>query len=339
MSNIVYYDVKKAPFKIYGLDKEALSRGEYRRIPADVAEATSANVVVLSKNTAGGRIRFSTDSDVMYIRAKTAIDDSSIHSALMARAGFDVYVDTCDRGPIYFDSTKVPLSQCTDYNIEVAIPKGMKEITINMPLYGDVVSVEIGLCEGAFIGEHRDYKFEKPIVFYGSSITQGGCVSRPGKLYSAIISRKLDHNFTCLGFSGSAKAEDAMVEYLASLDMAAFVSDYDHNAPTPEYLRETHHKLYEKIREKHPDIPYYMITKPDFRYEPDCIARRTVVMESYLKAYNKGDRKVYFIDGSAFFNGLPLSDATVDRCHPTDDGQRRMADYIGDVIAKTMKLG
>ncbi|MBR2431985.1 MAG: hypothetical protein IKB23_03625, partial [Clostridia bacterium] len=196
MSNVVYYDVKKAPFKIYGLDKDALQNGEFRRIPASVAEATSANVVMLSKNTAGGRIRFKTDSDVMYIKAKTEIEDSSIHSSLMAQTGFDVYVDTLDRGPVYFDSTKVQLSKCTDYNIEVAIPKGMKEITVNMPLYGNVISVEIGLAEGAFVGEHRDYKFEKPIVFYGSSITQGGCVSRPGKVYSAIISRKFDHNFT-----------------------------------------------------------------------------------------------------------------------------------------------
>ena len=335
--SVIYYDVKKAPFKIYGLDKEALLNGEYRRIPASVAEATSANVVTLSRNTAGGRIRFKTDSDVMYIKAKMLPQDEPIHSSAMAQFGFDIYVDM-PYGPVFCDTTKMPISKAFDYECEVYIPKGEKEITVNMPLYGSVIDVEIGLGERATVSEHSPYKYEKPIVIYGSSITQGGCVSRPGKLYSAIISRKLDHNFTCLGFSGSAKAEDAMIEYLASLDMAAFVSDYDHNAPSPEYLRETHHKLYEKIREKHPDIPYYMITKPDFRYEPDCIARRTVVMESYLKAYNKGDRKVYFIDGSAFFNGLDMSDATVDRCHPTDDGQRRMAEYICDVMRKTMHI-
>ena len=337
MSNVVYYDVKKAPFKIYGLDKEALSRGEYRRIPADVAAATSANVVTLSKNTAGGRIRFKTDSDIMYIKAKMIPQDESIHCAPMTQYGFDVYVDM-PYGSVYCDCTKVAVSKMFEYECQVYVPKGEKEITVNMPLYGSVIDVEIGLCEGATVGEHRDYTYEKPIVIYGSSITQGGCVSRPGKVYSSIISRKFDLNFRCLGFSGSAKAEDAMVDYLASLDMCAFISDYDHNAPTPEHLRATHHKLYEKIREKHPDIPYYMITKPDFRYEPDCIVRRTVVMESYLKAYNNGDRKVYFIDGSAFFNGLDLSDCTIDRCHPTDDGQRRMADYIGDVLKKTMKL-
>lgn len=335
MSNIVYYDVRKVPFKIYGLDET--SKDEFRRVPASVAEATSQNLIWLSRNTAGGRVRFKTDSPKLFIKAKTVTVDESIHCSAMSQAGFDVYADM-PYGSILCDCTKVVLSKMNEYECEVYVPAGEKEITVNMPLYGGVEELKIGICEGASISEHTPYKYEKPVVIYGSSITQGGCVSRPGKVYSAIISRKYDINFKCLGFSGSAKAEDAMIEYLASLDMCAFISDYDHNAPTPEHLRATHHKLYEKIREKHPDIPYYMITKPDFRYEADCIARRCVVMESYLEAYNKGDRKVYFIDGSAFFNGLDLSDCTVDRCHPTDDGQRRMADYIGDVLAKTMHL-
>ena len=129
-----------------------------------------------------------------------------------------------------------------------------------------------------------------------------------------------------------------MVEYLASLDMAAFVSDYDHNAPSPEYLRETHHKLYEKIREKHPDIPYFMVTKPDFAFRDEDIERRCVIMESYLKAYRGGDKNVYFIDGSTFFADGDMGDFTIDYCHPTDDGFAKMAALIGDTLAKVMEL-
>ena len=120
--------------------------------------------------------------------------------------------------------------------------------------------------------------------------------------------------------------------------MVAFVSDYDHNAPDSEYLKQTHHKLYMKIREKHPDIPYFMITRPDFYFNEDCICRRDVVMQSYLDARDKEDKNVYFIDGSAFFNGERTEDLTLDCCHPNDEGFKRMANYIGDVIAKVMKL-
>ena len=111
--SIIYYDVKKSPFKIYGLDKEALLNGEFRRIPADVAQATSANVVTLSKNTAGGRIRFKTDSDVMYIKAKLIAQDESIHCSALSQCGFDVYADT-PHGPVFYDTTKVAMSQMFD---------------------------------------------------------------------------------------------------------------------------------------------------------------------------------------------------------------------------------
>ena len=120
--------------------------------------------------------------------------------------------------------------------------------------------------------------------------------------------------------------------------MCAFVSDYDHNAPNPEHLRATHHKLYLKIREKHPDIPYFMVTRPGFYFNEDNIIRRDVVMQSYLDARSECDKKVYFVDGSAFFNGENVEDLTLDLTHPNDEGFKRMATYIGDVIAKVMKL-
>ena len=180
--------------------------------------------------------------------------------------------------------------------------------------------------------------YSLPVVFYGSSITHGACASRPGRAYEAIISRKYDLNYTCLGFSGACKAEKAIVEYMATLQMSAFVSDYDHNAPTHEHLANTHHYLYETIREKHPEIPYFMITRPNFYFNEDCIGRRDIIMKSYLDARAKGDKNVYFIDGSAFFNGQSASDLTLDMTHPNDEGFCRMADYIGDVIAKVMGL-
>jgi lysophospholipase L1-like esterase len=120
--------------------------------------------------------------------------------------------------------------------------------------------------------------------------------------------------------------------------MSAFVSDYDHNAPDLEHLKNTHHRMYEKIREKHPTIPYFMVTKPDFAYREEDFARRAIIMRSYLEALDTGDKNVYFIDGSAFFNGVDLGDYTRDGCHPTDDGFVRMANYIGDVMAKVMDL-
>ena len=331
----IYYDIRKKPFAIYGLDESTTD--EFRRIPTSVAENTSKDVLELHKNTAGGRVRFKTNSNSVSIRVKLEEIDQFPFGTPALICGFDLYLDREGNKHDFLCSFPFEFDKRFDYESTRYLPIGEKELTLNMPLYGNILSLEIGLEEGATLLPHSPYKYEKPIVFYGSSITQGS-VTRAGKLYSANISRKLDTNFKCLGFSGSCKAEDAIVEYLASLEMSAFVSDYDHNAPSPEYLRDTHFKLYQKIREKHPNIPYFMITKPDFRYDDADTARRCIIMESYIKAYNSGDKNVYFIDGSAFFNGVDLLDCTVDAVHPGDDGQRKMADYIGDVISKAMKI-
>ncbi len=335
MSEIIFHDIKEAPIEIIGL-YNPLTESTYRRLPEEVAKATSPEVTTLHTNTAGGRIRFKTDSDVLYIRAKGDGYGAMYHTTPLMVHGFDVYIDG-EKGPIYVGADLAQWIEL-DKMRRFDLPKGEKNITINMPLYGNVYACEIGLSEGAALSAHKPYQNEKPVVFYGSSITQGACASRPGRAYQAIISRKYNLNYTNLGFSGSAKAEDAMVDYLVSLEMSAFVSDYDHNAPTHDHLKATHYRLYEKIREKHPEIPYFMITKPDFRFDGDSQMRRAIVMESYVKAYMAGDRNVYFIDGSAFFSGRPADELTLDRCHPNDEGMGRMADYIGDVIAKVMKL-
>ncbi len=336
MSDIIFHNIKNTQFEIFGLYN---AKGEelFRRLPESVAAATSQNVLSLSKNTSGGRVRFHTDADCFYIRAKSNGYDSMYHTTPLMYHGFDVYIDG-ERGSLFMGADLCKWSEKDDEIRCFHLPKGEKDITVNMPLYGLVYECEIGLPKDASLSAHAPYINEKPIVFYGSSITQGACASRPGKSYQARISRKYNVDYLNLGFSGSAKAEDAIVDYMSDLDMWAFVSDYDHNAPDPDHLQNTHYKLYEKIREKHPDIPYFMITKPDFRFDADAQRRRTIVMKSYIRAYDNGDRNVYFIDGSAFFLGQPQDELTMDRCHPCDEGMARMADSIGDVLSKVLKF-
>ena len=334
MENINFYKVWESPFAVYGLYGDIEKNG-FRRLPEEVAKNTSSEVYRLHTHTSGGRVRFRTDSDTVVLKISGHYY-STWHMTHMARHGGDLYVDY-DYGSIYTGSLK-PNGEA-NCSVEIKMPVGEHDVTVYLPLYGDVENFEIGLCNGASLKAHsKPYRNELPIIFYGSSITQGACASRPGRAYEALISRKYNVDYTCLGFSGACKAEDAIVEYMSTLPMMAFVSDYDHNAESPEYLKATHHKLYQKIREKNPDVPYYMLTRPNFYFSEDHICRRDVIMQSYLDARAAGDKNVYFIDGSAFFNGEPVEDLTLDLTHPNDEGFKRMANYIGDVLAKTMKL-
>lgn len=338
MEDFVFYNVKEEPFSIHGL-YEPCAEGQFRRFPESIAQSLGGWMPDLVYNTAGGRVRFKTNSGRMVIRAVTKHKSQMFHATPLMEAGFDVYIRE-NGGDIRFAGCTKPAFQLREegYDATFWFPAGEKEVTVNFPLYGHVYDLQIGLEKDAALGAHAPYKHEKPVVFYGSSITQGGCASRPGKSYQELISRKYDLNYINLGFSGSARAEDEIVEYMAGLEMSAFVSDYDHNAPDVAHLKNTHHRMYEKIREKHPDIPYFMVSKPDFFYREADIERRCVIMESYLEAYRKGDKNVYFVDGASFFVGGDAMDFTIDLCHPTDDGFVRMAAFIGDAMKRVMKL-
>ena len=66
-----------------------------------------------------------------------------------------------------------------------------REYKLFLPLYDGVTKLEIGIDSNASIKKATPNTL-KPIVFYGTSITQGGCASRPGMAHTNIISRKLD---------------------------------------------------------------------------------------------------------------------------------------------------
>ena len=334
MENIKFYKAFEKPFKVHGLYGDIEKNG-FRRMPEEVAKNTSSEVHRLHTHTTGGRVRFRTDSSKIVIK-KQGDHYLSPHTTTMMRRGADLYIDY-SYGSVY-NHGLMPNDE-PESTVEISMPEGEHDVTVYLPLFGTVGSFEIGLCEGASLKSHlTPYRNELPVVFYGSSITHGACASRPGLSYEGIISRKYNLDYMNLGFSGACKAEDAIVEYMSTLQMSAFVSDYDHNAQDPEYLEATHHKMYLKIREKNPDIPYFMISRPNFYFTEDNIRRRDIIMRSYLDARAAGDKNVYFIDGSAFFNGENPGDMTIDLTHPNDAGFKKMATYIGDVIAKVMKL-
>ncbi len=329
--DVVFYNAEGAPFKVYGVSYD----GEcYRRLPEAVAKTVSNRVHTLSAHTAGGRIRFATDSSYVAIRAVMPLIGRMGHFAFSGSAGFDLYADG------KFVKTFVP-SVKMQGGYESVVELGstqMRNITINFPLYSTVASLEIGLQQTATVAPHPDYSIEKPVVFYGSSITQGGCASRPGNCYTAILSRRLDFDHVNLGFSGSGKAEKEIAEYIASLPMSVFVYDYDHNAPDDDYLAETHERMFRIIREKQPELPIVILSKPKFELPEIDMKRRTVIKATYDNAKAAGDRNVYFLDGPALM-AMAEGEGTVDGVHPNDLGFASMAKALEPLLAEILKRG
>ena len=338
--DIRWHDIKQPPFTLHGF-YEPLSEPFYRRLPRDVAEATSESVDKLSRESTGGRVRFSTNSPYIAIRAKFLVVGRGSHITLISSSGFDLYADG-EYGSKFIKEFRMPHDMVDSYEqvIEMGCDK-MRTYTINFPVHAVVESLEVGLAPNAALDAPAPYRDIAPVVIYGSSIVHGTAATRPGLTYPCILSRALNLDFLNLGFSGNAKGEDAIARYMAKLPMSIFVCDYDHNAPTVEHLKGTHYRLYETIREKNPDIPYIMITRPNYwtrdKDKEDILKRRDVIMSSYIAARATGDKNVYFIDGMSFGYGPHTYELSVDSIHPNDAGFVRMADVIGSVITDILE--
>lgn len=323
--DVVWMDVREAPFDIYGL-YDAKNQPRFCRIAPEIGDQVNDGVAVLNYHTSGGRIKFKTNSPYIALRAEFKIKFMS-HMPLSGSSGFDLY--TCNGGDYRFVRAFRPGDiKANCFESERDLDGKLNDFVLSLPLYNTLDKLYIGIKKGSVIEKGRDYTFNTPIGYYGSSITQGGCASRPSTAYQAFISRRLDANFINFGFAGSGKGEPLIAEYIAKQDMCAFVLDYDYNAPSTQHLRDTHLPFYKTIRAAHPDMPIIMISAPNY-YSKERIE---VIKDTYNYAVAHGDKNVSFLCGYDIIGDDCRDACFVDGCHPNDLGFYRMAKAIGDEL-------
>ena len=341
---LTVYDARKEPFHIYGLYKPQ-DAGVFRRMPTEIAEKVSKRVNLLHTNTAGARLRFVTDSPYIAVGAiYPPMEFPSARTAAFAAAGafsFDLYADgkycrilwpmeLVQRGSVV--SFDIPDGQYASF-CELG-EKKLREITLNFPSFVNISEVYIGLQKGSVLEAAPKYVNEKPVVFYGSSITQGACASHPGSIYQNILSRKLNFDYLNLGFASGAKAEEEIIDYLCTLDMCMLVFDYDHNAKDIAYLEKTHLPALRKLRKAHPDIPFIVLSRPNRDpSEEQAVARAKLIKENCRIIANEGTAPVHFVDGQAIFHSHDSEMMTIDGTHPTDLGFYCIAEVLYDPMA------
>ena len=340
----VFHSAFLPPFRTYGLLPTSEASPSPRRMPKEIAEAVSANVASFSAHTTGGRIHFATDAKSICIKAKISGHREAVEvQTAISRAGIDLYTQTPFGDLAYlttfgYPTHTDPMASDEGYEKKLMQDGVMTDYVLYLPLYSAVYELSIGLPQGSRLAAPRyEYRNDAPIVYYGSSITHGASASRPGLTYEAIISRRYHLDFVNLGFAGSALAEDAMIDYLASLDEpSVFVCDYDYNAPTAEHYAATHEKLYQAVRAAHPELPILIVTAPVSSVTKRA-DRRRIAMQTYLNAVANGDERVFYLDGASMMADDFTEDALIDYVHPTDLGFRRMAYAIGNAVDDMMR--
>jgi hypothetical protein len=327
-SNITYFDSEH--FLIEGtVIADSLKESPYDRLPISYKEKVREPVWDLSKASAGITVRFHSNSTSIHLKWSILNNFSMNHMASTGIKGVDLYVRY--NGSWRYVNTAKPTDTINEQElIKNMIPK-LREYKLFLPLYDGVIKLEVGIDSMATI-QKPIRNTQKPIVFYGTSITQGGCASRPGMAHTNIISRKLDIEIINFGFSGNGRMEKPIVELISEIDASFYVIECLQNMNT-EQVKERTFPLVEIIRKKHPNTPIFLVENMmykkaflDRNIEIELNEENLALKGEYDQILKKGIQNVFYIKDRQV-DGMD-NEGTVDGVHLTDLGFLRYADYL-----------
>lgn len=347
--DLLWRDPREAPFELSGFgwfDQDRL----LRRLPQNSPKPLPPVVDELAWCTTGGQIRFISNTDRLDIQVKLrtvfgmdcappASPYGFEHMAQTGVSGFDLYLGEPGKERFY-GVTRFAFGT-GEYEARLLQRSGREPLsfTLNFPLFNGVEELRIGISAGASLEAPIPRRLEAPVVVYGTSITHGGCASRPGACYTNILSRRLNVPVINLGFSGSGQGEPEVAEAIASIsNPALFVLDYEANSGNR--MDRTLPGFIAALRARHPETPILVLSRIRFGKEAlmsEPAMRRAgnrcrAYQREYVNALTAaGDTNIHFFDGARLL-GRDYDECTVDGVHPNDLGFFKMADVLAPVI-------
>ena len=342
---IVYSDASSLP--LYGKCIEETS-ARYERLPEEFKGVIRKPLWDLGRNSAGLYVRFRSNSTQIRARWKSTSPRQYMpHMTDAGDSGLDLYILTEKDGWRFAGSgfdwggrDKNVKNKTTIANMT----PDMREYMLYLSMYNGIEELELGIDEGAVIEAPavESPKTERPVVMYGTSILQGGCTSRPGMAFTAILGRKLDREVINLGFSGNARLDYEIAEYITRVqNPSLIVLDYVPNS-SAELINERGEKFFRIIRDAFPDVPVILVEDPTFphtRFDQKMLEEVTSKNAAQLALYKKlkkaGEKRLYYVstDGLIGDDG----EATVDGVHFTDLGMMRYVERVLPVMRKALR--
>ena len=310
-------------------------KAPYDRFPARAEGKVPAGVWGLSHHSAGMAARFVTDATTVRLRWSLTSDQLAMtHMPATGVSGLDLYVRALKGDRWLWAGVGQP-GKKVDNTAAMTLFAGSKECLLCLPLYNGVTKVEIGIPKGSTLSTAKP-RSVKPILFYGTSITQGGCASRPGMVHTAILGRRLNHPVLNFGFSGSGRMDEGVVNLLAELDPAVYVIDCLPNMLEKEIVERTI-PLVTTLRKARPNTPILLVEDRNYTNGEvnESLRRRNLSSQAALRGqYEK--LLAAGVTGLAYLKGDTLlgsdGEDTVDGSHPTDLGFMRHADAFEKVL-------
>lgn len=313
----------------------------YERLPARLENVTRQPVWNLSKNCSGLAVRFRTNSRVIAAKWEVTGDVVMNHFTMTGIKGLDLY--GLKNGKWQFVNSARPTGKSSTAIIIQNMPGEDMEYMLYLPLYDGLKSLEIGVAVESEIKSAmvNSPQTGNPVVFYGTSITQGGCASRAGMSYTNILSRMLDKEIVNLGFSGNGQLDLEIAEVMATIPASCFVMDCLPNVSIAQ-MNEKYARFLEIIREKQPETPIILIENilyPHMYFDQKLFAllneKNELLKQIFQEEKKKGDKNIFYVKADNLIGDN--QEATVDGVHLTDLGFLRMAENLYPVLQKRIK--
>jgi lysophospholipase L1-like esterase len=310
----VWYDAK-----LLGVEGKGWTDGEsdYNRLPLKAKGFVRQEVWKLGQCTAGMTVHFKTNAETIKVHWTLTNPDLAMpHMPATSVSGIDLYARD-KTGKLRFCAIGIPRD--TSNTTVFPLPES-NEYVLYLPLYNGLKLLEIGIPRDKKLSKLVHSTVSSSVVFYGTSITQGACASRPGMAATSMVGRNLNVPIINLGFSGNGTMEIELAELLSELNPAAFVLDCLWNM-TPEMVSKRVEPFITKLREARSTTPIFLVEDSNFRNV--ATKKGDILRKVYANLKTQGDENLYFISNTGML-GEDL-DGTVDGCHPNDLGMERQA--------------
>ena len=330
-----WHDVTKWGMNIEGraFPDEARERW-FDRFPIAAKETVTPAVWNLSRHSAGMAVRFRTDATAIHVDYKLLTDRLDMpHMPATGVSGIDLYARDTDGKWKWVQVTR-PNSQNARVKLVSELKPGSREYMAYLPLYNGVDGLSFGVAEGCEFVPLSPR--EKPIVFYGTSITHGACASRPGMVHTAIIGRMFDMPVVNLGFSGNGRMDLAVGEYLAQIDAAVYIIDCLPNM-NAQAVSQKCVPLVKRLRTLKPNTPIVLVE--DRRNTNSWILpardkhhddNHAALKSAYESLIADGVEGLSYIGGDSLYGDD--ADGATDGSHANDLGFMRQAMIFAPVL-------
>jgi len=313
---------------------------KYSRLPASLELKSRRALWDLGLNSTGLAVRFSSNSTTIAVKWELLLNRTMNHMSPTAIKGLDLYCLL--NGKWTFVNTARPSGQKNDVTIITNMASEEREYMLYLSLYDEVTSLKIGIDSLSQIEIPKvDMPVRcKPVVYYGTSITQGACASRAGMAHTNILSRWLNREFINLGFSGNGQLDLEIADLIAQTDPGMVILDFVPNA-TVEQMNEKMVAFYSIIRKRHPKTPILFVEDPLFPYmrfdtviANEVHSKNRTIRRIFEEMKKKGEKNIYFLSSEKILG--EDNEATVDGIHFTDIGFMRYSKLLYPIINKLL---